>query len=92
MVMSWRGVQAGSEVESAIRGNLPDEKCLAVLQHALRQQLPSPEVAAALVRLLAGDYQSLTSLPPAVEELVRLGLAQVQTVPILQVLPRVKGS
>ena len=66
----------------------PQQASLSELQNILRQHLPSPEVAAALVRLVAGDYQSLVSLPPAVEELVRLNLAEVQTVPVLQVLPK----
>ncbi len=66
----------------------PPQASLAELQTILRQQLPSAEVAAALVRLVAGDYQSLLSLPPAVEELVRLNLAEVETVPVLQVLPK----
>ncbi len=64
----------------------PDAAALPVLRNSLRELL-GPEVSAALLRLLAGDYASLVSLPPAVAELVRLELAQVRTVPVLQVLP-----
>ena len=64
----------------------PNAASMPLLREALRELL-GPEVAAALLRLLAGDYASLVSLPPAVAELVRLELAQVRTVPVLQVLP-----
>lgn len=70
----------------------PPRASLLDLKQILRQHLPSEEVAGALVRLLAGDYQNLTVLPPAVKELVRLNLAQVNTVPMLQVLPKQPGS
>ncbi|MFN8610273.1 MAG: ATP-binding protein [Vulcanimicrobiota bacterium] len=69
----------------------PERASLAELKQVLRQHLPSEEVATALVRLLAGDYHSLLALPPAVEELVRLDLAQVNSVPVLQVLPKRPG-
>jgi hypothetical protein len=85
MVLQWRGVKPGDQLQVALRGDCPQPQRLALLQQTLHEQLPSPEVGAALVRLLSGDYQSLVSLPPAVEELVRLGLAQVQRVPVMQV-------
>ncbi|MBN9416586.1 MAG: hypothetical protein J0I12_14170 [Candidatus Eremiobacteraeota bacterium] len=84
LVLRRRGLQASPEVARALRQ--PGLAHLGVLQASLREMLGA-EVAAALLRLLAGDYTSLVSLPPAVAELVRLELAQVRTVPVLQVLP-----
>ncbi len=84
LVLRRQRRQATPEVQQALRSQHP--AALQVLQSSLREML-APEVGAALLRLLAGDYASLVSLPPAVAELVRLELAQVRTVPVLQVLP-----
>jgi len=86
MVLQRQQHRPSEEVKRALSGGLSEAQRLQVLQRGLREML-GPEVAAALVRLLAGDYSSLASLPPAVAELVRLELAQVRTVPVLQVLP-----
>ena len=84
MVLRRLRRQASPELVQALRTG--DASALPLLQGALREML-GPEVAAALLRLLAGDYGGLVSLPPAVSELVRLELAQVRTVPVLQVVP-----
>ncbi len=68
--------------------SLPLGERIQRLQHGLRGLLGSAELAVTAVRLCAGDYQSLSRLPAPVEELVQRGLAEVQTVPVLRVLPR----
>jgi 3-hydroxyisobutyrate dehydrogenase-like beta-hydroxyacid dehydrogenase len=50
--------------------------------------LDSAELAGTLVRLVGGEYTQLQRLTPALEELVRRGLAQVQQVPLLRVVPK----
>lgn len=84
MVLRRQRLQASPEIQQALRSLSPAG--LPVLQNALREMLGA-EVAGALLRLLAGDFKNLISLPPPVAELVRLELAQVRTLPILQVLP-----
>ena len=88
MVLAWKRLSPGAELRAALAGELHEGQRLHTMQQALRQQLPSLEVAGALLRLLAGEYATLTSLPPALEELVSLGLATVHSVPALKVVPR----
>lgn len=67
---------------------LPPEEAMHRLRETLRKGLGSPELVGALVRLVGGEYTQLQRLPPEVEELVRRGLAQVQQVPLLRVVPK----
>lgn len=75
-------------LQAALQSGLPREERLQRLQHGLRGLLGSPELAAALVRVVAGDYQQVLRLPPLVEELVQRGLCQVEDLPVKRVVVR----
>jgi len=88
LVLRQHRLSPGRELQAALSGQLDVEQALPVLQQALQQQLPSPELATALVQLFAGEHQSISRLTPTLEELVRLDLAQVRNLPMLQVTPK----
>ncbi len=67
---------------------LPPQEALHRLRETLHKGLGSAELAGVLVRLVGGEYTQLQRLTPALEELVRRGLAQVQQVPLLRVVPK----
>lgn len=83
----------GRQPDANLRAALDDERLpradrLSRLQAYLRGVLGSAELASTLVRLVAGDFHQVSRVPPAVDELVRRGLAEVQSVPVLRVIPR----
>ncbi|MCA8922165.1 MAG: hypothetical protein KDD82_10180 [Planctomycetes bacterium] len=86
--LARRGLQA--QTPEAYRAGMATgdpQARLTLLNQALGELLPRADLRAAFLGLLRGEYDRVGQLSPALQELVRLGLATASRLPMFRVTP-----
>ncbi len=87
LVCEARSMPEPADLKALMSGADPPAAKAASLRRMAEDLLGSSALVGAMVGLMRGELRQFAAIPPTIQELVRLGLVEVRTIPIYEVSP-----